>query len=102
VRSGRAADHSPPSSATVMEEKSYNSTHPLGHAGPVTGSLSCLSRLHGVLSDRLTTVTVWSHIRFILILFTKKRYIFYDSVARSNIFNDKAHNFISKEFLLMS
>jgi len=36
---GRAADHSPPSSATVMEEYSYTSTHPLGHTGPVTGSL---------------------------------------------------------------
>ena len=35
----RAADHSPPSSAAVMEEYSYNSTHPLGHTGPVTGSL---------------------------------------------------------------
>ena len=32
VRPGRAADHSPPSSAAVME-------HPLGHTGPVTGTL---------------------------------------------------------------
>jgi len=38
VRPGRAADHSPPSSAAVMEEWRYNSTHPLGHTGPVTGS----------------------------------------------------------------
>jgi len=38
VRSGRAADHSPPSSATVMEEYSYTSTHHLGHTEPVTGS----------------------------------------------------------------
>jgi hypothetical protein len=36
VRPGRAADHSPPSSAVVMEEN-YTSTHPLGHTGPVTG-----------------------------------------------------------------
>ena len=36
---GRAADHSPPSSAAVMEEYSYICTHPLGHTGPVTGSL---------------------------------------------------------------
>jgi len=36
---GRAADHSPPSSAAVMEEKSYTSTHLLGHTRPVTGSL---------------------------------------------------------------
>jgi hypothetical protein len=31
VRPGRAADHSPPSSAAVMEDYSYTSTHPLGH-----------------------------------------------------------------------
>ena len=31
VRPGRAADHSPPSTAEVMEEYSYTSTHPLGH-----------------------------------------------------------------------
>ena len=36
VRPGRAADHSPPSS---VEQYSYTSTHPLGHTGPVTGSL---------------------------------------------------------------
>ena len=36
---GRAADHSLPSSAAVMEELSYTSTHPLGHTVPVTGSL---------------------------------------------------------------
>ena len=39
VRPGRAADHSPPSSAAVMEEYSYTSTQPLGHTRPVTGSL---------------------------------------------------------------
>jgi len=39
VRPERAADHSPPSSAAVMEEYSYTSTHPLGHTGPVTGKL---------------------------------------------------------------
>jgi hypothetical protein len=39
VRPGRAADHSPPSSAVAMEEESYTSTHPLGHTGPVTGLL---------------------------------------------------------------
>jgi len=42
VRSGRAADHSPPSSAAVMEQQSYTSAHPLGHTGPVTGSLYLL------------------------------------------------------------
>ena len=39
MRPGRAADHSPPSSAAVMEEWSCNSTHPLGHTGLVTESL---------------------------------------------------------------
>ena len=29
----------PPSSAAVMEQYSYTSTHPLGHTGPVTGNL---------------------------------------------------------------
>jgi len=38
-RPGRTADPSPPSSAAVMEEKSYTSIHPLGHTGPVVGSL---------------------------------------------------------------
>jgi len=39
---GHAVDHSPPSSAAVMEEFQEfqnTSTHPLGHTGPVTGSL---------------------------------------------------------------
>ena len=44
MRPGRAADHSPPSSAAVMEEYSCTSTHPLGHTGPVTGSLYLLIR----------------------------------------------------------
>jgi len=39
VRPRHAADHSPPSSASVMEEYSYTSTNLLGHTGPVTGSL---------------------------------------------------------------
>ena len=39
MRPGRAADHSRPSSAAIMEQYSYTSTHPLGHTGPVTGSL---------------------------------------------------------------
>jgi len=42
VRPGRAADNSPTSSAAVMEEYSYTSTHPLGHTGPVTGTLYLL------------------------------------------------------------
>jgi hypothetical protein len=39
VRPGRDGDHSPPSSAVVLEEQSYTSAHPLGHTGPVTGLL---------------------------------------------------------------
>ena len=39
MRPGRAADHSPPSSAAVIEEYSYTSTHHVDHTGPVTGSL---------------------------------------------------------------
>jgi hypothetical protein len=39
VRPGRAADHSPPSSVAVMAESSCTFTHPLGHTGPVTGTL---------------------------------------------------------------
>ena len=46
MRPGRAADHSPPSSAAVMEELSYTSTHPLGHTGPVTGSLYLYTRIY--------------------------------------------------------
>ena len=42
VRPRRAADHSPPSSAAVMEDQSYTSTYPVGHTGPVTGSLYLL------------------------------------------------------------
>ena len=39
MRPERAAYHSPPSSAAVMEEYSYTSTDPLGHTGRVTRSL---------------------------------------------------------------
>ena len=42
VRPERAAEHSLPSSAAVMEGQSYTSTHPLGYSGPVTGSLYLL------------------------------------------------------------
>ena len=35
---GRAADHSLASNAAVMEEKSYTSTHLLGHTGHITGT----------------------------------------------------------------
>ena len=35
---GCAADHSPPSSATVMKENSYTSTHPLGYNQACNGN----------------------------------------------------------------
>ena len=62
VRPGRAADHSPTSSAVVMEEYSYNSTHPLGHTGPVTGYLylySLKQHIHNVqpMKERTTNDT---------------------------------------------
>ena len=37
MRAGCAADHSPPSSAEVMEELCYTSTHPLGHNRACSG-----------------------------------------------------------------
>ena len=40
MRPGRAADHSPRSSAAVMGEYSCTSNNPLGHTGPVMGSLN--------------------------------------------------------------
>jgi len=51
VRPGRAADHSPPSSTAVMEEYSCTSTHPLGHTGPVTGSLYLLVAVLVLITD---------------------------------------------------
>jgi len=39
VRPGRGADHSPFSSVAVIKEYRCTSTQPLGHTGPVTGSL---------------------------------------------------------------
>ena len=45
VRPGHAADHSLTTSAMVLEEWSYTSTHPLGHAGPVTGSLYLFTKI---------------------------------------------------------
>ena len=46
VRPGRAANHSPPSSAEVLKEWSYNSTPLWATTGSVTGLLSLLYSLH--------------------------------------------------------
>ena len=59
MRPGRAADHSPPSSAAVMEQYSYTSTHPLGHTGPVTGSLYLF---YLSLMLRKVTVLLWIYL----------------------------------------
>jgi len=46
MRPGLAADYSPPSSAAVMEDYSYTSTYPLGHIGPVAGSIYLYLYIH--------------------------------------------------------
>ena len=55
VRPRCAADHTTLSSATVMEEWSYTSTHPLGHTGPVTGSLYLFSSTRNDIMNRVVT-----------------------------------------------
>ena len=60
---GRAADHSPPSSAAVMEDQSYTSTHPLDHTGPVTGSLYLYFYLNGVDRDTFTLIFIHCEIK---------------------------------------
>jgi len=66
VRPGRAADHSPPSSAAVMEQYSYTFTHRLGHTGPVTGSLYFLHKtvdrsvIHSVVLIKCDSGYIWN------------------------------------------
>ena len=50
VRPGHADNHSPPSSAAVMEQYSYTSTHLLDHTGPGTGSLYLYLNSHILLA----------------------------------------------------
>jgi len=57
VRPGLAADHSQLSSAAVMKEYSYNSTHPVGHTGPVTGSFYIKIKCIRLTSDGSLTMT---------------------------------------------
>jgi hypothetical protein len=61
VQPGHAADHSPPSSAEVMEKQSYTSTHPLGHTGPVIGLLY-LHFLHCFKCCKFVILITLSHI----------------------------------------
>jgi len=63
VRPGRTADHSPPSSAAVTEEYSYTSTHPLGHTGPVTGSLYLFK------INISSTQSLWLHKNYFFLFF---------------------------------
>jgi len=61
VRPVRAADHSPPSSAAVMEEQNYTFTHPLGHTGPVTGSLYLyFTNIVNLVALLISAITVYS------------------------------------------
>ena len=55
VRPGRAADHSPPSSAAVMEEESYTSTHPLGHNRACNGITLPISDISKMAESRRIT-----------------------------------------------
>ena len=67
MRPGRAADHSPPYSAAVMEEYSYTSAHPLGHTGLVTRTLYIyvLHFIHIGNGFFLTTLTYRPYFKFI-------------------------------------
>jgi hypothetical protein len=53
VLPGRAAEHSPPSSAVVMEEESYISTHPLGH------NRACNGNTLPLLAILMTVTLLW-------------------------------------------
>ena len=64
MRPERAADHSLPSSAAVMEEESYTCTHPLGHTGPAKGKLCLL-----LLSMRCSTYTSPKEFRVLATIF---------------------------------
>ena len=59
MRPGRAVDHSPPSSAAVMDEYSYTSTHPLGYTGPVTGSLYLCYVRHQCFKNKGNQFQIW-------------------------------------------
>jgi hypothetical protein len=59
VRPGRDADHSAPSSAAVMEEYSYTSTHPLGHNPAGNGNTLPLPLLFIELEALWVPAFVW-------------------------------------------
>ena len=69
VRPERAADHSPPSSAAVMEELSYTSTHPLGPHWACNGitlplPFYCNMKFLGMLSFKDITVIFLQQLMF--------------------------------------
>ena len=78
VRPGRAADHSPSSSAAVLEELSYTSTHPLGHRRACNGNtlplpLLSLAYRMKVVHSYHSTVSLEDHSINFIISFTSGR-----------------------------
>ena len=74
MRPGRAADHSPPSSAAVMETFTY----PLGQTGPVTGSLYLLPLDHMRFAVSVITFSAFFWFNFVLLYLWL--YVLYASV----------------------
>ena len=72
MRPGRAADHSHTSSAAVMEQYSYTSTHPLGHTGRVTGSL-LITKLHASCTSDVDRNREGNCLHILLILYGSKQ-----------------------------
>ena len=66
MRPGRAADHSPHSSAAVMEEYSYTSTQPVGHTEPVTGTLYLQNIMHKCVYVTTSFLCVINSIQYIV------------------------------------
>ena len=64
----------PLSSAAVMEEYSYNSTHPLGHTEPVTGSLFC-TPLYSTHTTVAAKCTIFSTFSSHILLYTFRQFI---------------------------
>ena len=70
-----------PYSAAVMEQYSYTSTHPVGHTGPVTGSLYLY--LYDDNSTAIPLPTIWAtpgllqdHFTFTFMMITVQLYLY--------------------------
>ena len=73
VRSGRAADHSPPSTAVVMEEYSYTSTHPLCHNRACNGNtLPFLRPVYQTLGCHISGHDLNTEVSFFTFLFRNR------------------------------